>query len=588
MPVTEDGEPTTATAESITASAADVNARFAWIGLALLLAALAFRLIGIAFRTPLGTDELMARVSAQSPSLLQVLTLLRAQPVNVDAPVFPVLGYLAAHLPLPIDLAIRIPSMIAMLVAVAAVFSLVRRHLNSVSGFVAAGVLATSGYATMYGAAARPYAFLLAFVLVAALCRQHAVSGDSRRRAFWLVSLAVSSTLAFWTHYFAALCFLGMFAADAHRCWRGRRIDRGIWAAYGFAFLCSLPVYWMLLPGAQPYRAHPFDELRIAELAQTYADAINLEFALCVSLIPLIVGLSGKLLLRFTAGGWRNRATTVTFAGAPLLFAVGVYFTRTHAERYGNAGVMFAILWLTATLVFPLSVWSAAGKRGDPLLPQEVDYWFLTAGFALVPIPLYAAGVLYTNTYAIRYGIVAAGGVAMWMGAFVRLSTRVLTALASGFVLLVAVFRLVMPPDALHGPQRNEEALVTANPAALRGYDDLPLVMSDFDHWMRVKFYAPAWFSSRVVMVTSPDVMRRFGRSENLALAALAIHRWTGWPLESYESFTREHRRFLLCTLFVVDSQLKADGARIKPVEQLGGYPLVLVQLPEPRSANSR
>ncbi len=485
--------------------------RYQNLFLGFVIAVTLFDLAAIALHSPLGTDELMARVSAQSPTFWRMLTLLRDQPVNVDPPAFPVLGYLAARLPLPIDFAIRVPAMIAMCVALLALFFLVRDQLGAGSAYVAVGLLATNEY-ILYGAKARPYALLLAATIATILCWQRAIQGGPKRR-LWLMGLSFTFALALLSHYFAVFPLLAVMGGELARCFDRRKIDWPVWGALGAAALLCAPVYLLLAPAGRPYRAHPFDKLYLPDLNDTYRDTLNFHFLFVILVVSLCL----------------------------------------------------AVVW----------------KRPKAHQSLSAYNWIAAVCLILGPVLLFGAGELYTHTYALRYGICAVAGVAIAVAAFMNFvaggSARILV---PAFALAFAIYQVHLIRIVRYAVYSPSAPWIGATPELLRQYSDLPLVIPHFDYWMRTKFYGPSWLSSPLIMVTNRESMQKLGWSENLALAALAIHRWTGWPLADYYAFTRDHKRFLMYDQFWMRYALEADGAKIEPLGYIGPYRLHLVTLP--------
>ncbi|MDQ2841748.1 MAG: glycosyltransferase family 39 protein [Acidobacteriota bacterium] len=486
--------------------------------LALIVLVAVFDLFVIGLHSPLGTDDLMARISAQSTSLSSMLTLLRVQPVNVDAPVFPILAFLSARLPLPIDIAISLPAVCGMCVAMIATFLLVRGWLGVSAGYLAAVMLTLTPY-TDYGVSPRPYALLLGSVALSVLCWAKA-TGSSRRRRLWLVGFSFSTTLALLTHYFAIFSHyfaifsvLAVVLAEITRSLQKKKIDWPIWIALAISALIFLPVYAAFAPAGQPYRAHPFYPVRLSGLLATYRDL------------------------------FKSRLILVAIAAASLL--------------------------------------AAASGRPKKFQKPSISEWILVLTLSLVPVLVFATGELYTHTYVERYGICALLGVAILVAALVSFiaggtARAILPGLAIIFVLHQIPFvRLAREP--VYSPKSLWPA---KEPDVLRNNAELPLMTPDFDYAMRAKFYAPTWLSSRLIMVGSAQSMLRFKGTDAPTLAMLAIHRWTGWPMQDYESFIREHKRFLMYGEYWGLDALKSDGAAIKQLQNVGPYHLYLVTLP--------
>ncbi len=479
--------------------------------LALIVLVAVFDLFVIGLHSPLGTDDLMARISAQSTSLSSMLTLLRVQPVNVDAPVFPILAFLSARLPLPIDIAICLPAVCGMCLAIIATFFLVRSWLGVSAGYLAAVMLTLTPY-TDYGISPRPYALLLGFVAVSVLCWAKAAE-LGRHRRLWLIGFCLSTTLALLTHYFAIFSVLAIVLAEIARSLQRKKIDWPIWIALAVSAVIFLPVYAAFAPAGQPYRAHPFYPVRLLGLLATYRDL------------------------------FKSRLILVVIATASLI--------------------------------------AAASGRPKKFQKLSASNFVLVLTLCLIPVLVFAAGEIYTHTYVERYGICALLGVAILVAALTSFiaggtARAILPGLAVIFVLhQIPYVRLAREP--VYSPKSLWPA---KEPDVLRNNPELPVMVPDFDYAMRTKFYAPSWLSSRLIMVGSAQSMLRFTGTDAPTLAMLAIHRWTGWPMEEYEEFIREHKRFLMYGEYWALDALKSDGATIKSLQNVGPYRLYLVSLP--------
>jgi hypothetical protein len=485
--------------------------RYQYLSLAVVIAAVFFDLLVIARHSPLGTDELMARISAQSVSLGRMFTLLRSYPANVDAPVFPVLAYCASRLPLPIDMAIRVPSMVAMCVAVIALFFLVRERLDIGAAYMTTLLLAVSPYAR-FGAVARPYAVLLALVSIALLCWCRAVDNGSKRR-IWLTGLGISSTAALLTQYLAPLALLPIGAGEILRSWRRRKIDWSVWAALTVGLLIFIPVYLLFAPAGRPYGAHPFRPINVMDLKESFKDAVYPD---AVTVLTVLVGV-----------------LAIPFRDSP---SVRSFFSHE---------------------------------------------WLAIIGMMASPLPTFAVAGLVAHTYSSRHGICTLVGTTVILASCINRVAKERTAVL--FLAFVIGFAATQRPMALMVRQPAylpQSAWVGATPELLRTYSNLPLITPDFDYAMRIHFYAPSWLSSRLIMIINRESMVKYTGTDNTALAALAIHRWTGWPLVDYFSFRRQHQQFLMYGSYWMLDALKADGAIIKDLGKVGPYPLFLVNAP--------
>ena len=477
-----------------------------------LLALICFDLLVRALHTPLNTDELMARISAQSANLQTVLTLLRREPLNVDPPLFPIVSFLFAHLPVPVDLAVRIPSILGMCIAAAALFGVVRDWLGFGVALIAAELLASSPHAE-YGAMARPYSLLIAALAAALLSWDRAAQARVNRR-FWIVLLGISTEAAMLLHYYAAFGIVPIVLGELVRSAVRRAIDWAVWTSLAAAALVAAPIYAAFLPAGAIYRAHPFHPLRAGDLGLTFLNSLNYPVALT---------------------------------------ALGVAVTLRFVFR--DPG------------------------RVDGLRPYQ---WVVASAFALSPLLVFSTAGLASNTFRVWHAIYMIIGVAILVGAAIYYAaggnrTALLGALFISLIVdQIGYIDLARQPAFSPSSQWAGE-----NPDLLNRYPHLDLVSPDFDFAMRTHLYGPAWLSSRLIMITSRESMLRFAGNDNAALAALAIHRWTGWPLTDYFQFRRTHTQFLLYGEYWMYNALKSEGAQIELLGWAGPYRLYLVNAPK-------
>ncbi len=170
---------------------------------------------------PLTGDEIYTVHIARAPTLRRMWAM--AREIDLHPPLHYLLVRAGLHLPGPIWLTSRVPSMVAGAVATATLFLLTSRRLGSVLGVVSAAVLWTGPVSAFFWSD-RPYMLWMALLtLLLAAYLWAAVEGGGRgwRRlvVFALSTLMISDQLI-------GIASLGAFAlAEGVRAWRRRRVD---------------------------------------------------------------------------------------------------------------------------------------------------------------------------------------------------------------------------------------------------------------------------------------------------------------------------------------------------------------------------
>jgi len=171
----------------------------------LTLLALALRLVLV--RDSLLGDELIMFGIVHDRPLGDTLHVIRE--TEKTPPLHFLLAWAAARLGDP-TLTIRLPSLLAGVALVPAVFLLGRETVSRRAGLIAAAIAALQPFAIFYATEARAYALIAFFVVASTLCLLRAL--DTGRVSWW-AAYAVAVIAAAYTHYIAA------FALAAQAGW---------------------------------------------------------------------------------------------------------------------------------------------------------------------------------------------------------------------------------------------------------------------------------------------------------------------------------------------------------------------------------
>jgi mannosyltransferase len=149
------------------------------------------------------------------------------------------------------ELAMRLPSVVAMIVASIAVTALGRRLVSPWAGFAAGMLLAAVPQVSYHGQEARSYAMVLAMAAVASYLLVRVIGAAPGRRRGWLAGYAAALIATCVLNLFAVL-LIPAHAVTVGLCWRRRADDRsaralalGWLAAAAAALVLISPLLWL-------------------------------------------------------------------------------------------------------------------------------------------------------------------------------------------------------------------------------------------------------------------------------------------------------------------------------------------------------
>ncbi|MGB0125733.1 MAG: glycosyltransferase family 39 protein [Silvibacterium sp.] len=204
-----------------------------------LLAAIAVLFLAVAIRSallrPFWFDELSTFFISSIPTLKEMFEAIHA---DGNPLMYFLLARITLHLPLPTELALRLPSILAFSVAASTVYFFVRRSAGGIFALAAMGMFLGTAV-VQYGIEARSYALLLCFTGLALCCWQIACCRASRGPA--LAGIVASTAGAVLTNHYGLIYALApIFAAEAVRTWRRRRVDWDVLLCCALGAVASL------------------------------------------------------------------------------------------------------------------------------------------------------------------------------------------------------------------------------------------------------------------------------------------------------------------------------------------------------------
>ena len=199
----------------------------------------------------LSNDEIYTVHIARAPTLRVMWSMERE--IDLHPPLHYLLVRLALHLPGPMWLTARVPSMVAGAIATAMLFRLAARRLGSVLGIVSVAVLWTGPVEAFFWSD-RPYMLWMALLTMLVAAYLWTVQGP---RAGWKLAVVFLLSALMISDQLIGVAALGGFAvAEATRAWRRRRVDVGMGAALllpvGIAFGFSYELRHLAANGFPP------------------------------------------------------------------------------------------------------------------------------------------------------------------------------------------------------------------------------------------------------------------------------------------------------------------------------------------------
>lgn len=320
------------------------------------------RALLISQQKPLFRDELYTWAQVQGPDLTKMWAGLMHAPIVVDPPLYPTRAFFFARLPLPVELALRLPSILAYGAMMLSLFVIARRRASNLIALIAFTIPMIITPLFDYAIDARPYALLLAFSGWAFAFWQKDRIRQTQPASLTL--LAICLTGAMLTHYFAVFVLIPFCAGEL---WRSARYGADMRTCGALlAPIIAVLVYIPFLPAAARYRANPWRAVSYTDLDRTYALISTPEV-----LIALLSCCAAALLLCSFKRETRPQPANVSFHSYEIaallgflvipvtIFVAAKLVTRSYVPRYGIAFVIGAILLLTA--IFEIIISRAKG-----------------------------------------------------------------------------------------------------------------------------------------------------------------------------------------------------------------------------------
>jgi hypothetical protein len=482
-------------------------------------------------------DELFTVYIARRPTLRDVWNALLT-----GAEQLPILFYVITRGSIallgPTHLGIRLPEILGFWLMSISIYAVVRRVSSAAWALVAMVFPLITG-AFYYAYEARPYALVLGFSSLALLFWQNAIRDRSRRLA--AIGLGASLAAALACHYYAILTFVPLVTAQTVWCWRRRRFD----VAVAAAFLLGLAPIAFMLP--------------LIRAAKAYA---------------------------------------ATFWAKPHWSDMYLYYQSmlcTAPQRWCHArgpdlasGAFTLDLLLAAVPVFLAFIVVSRDRKEsvpEPAGGLSLPEWVAISGFALTPVLAVILAMTVTHAYADRYAMIAIVGLAPLLAVSMAKASRNKPAPAAITVLIALGLFLAGSASEARRLRR-----------AIGGYDFILSFLHEERAGMPVVVTNPHMFFELSAIQenhSSPVPIRYlFDRDRALAytgtdtveLGLIAFQDWAPLSMEPFDTFTAHPERIVLlgnpAAFSWVTQELQRQNWSVRPHASMYNVDLFLAEPP--------
>lgn len=474
---------------------------------------------------PLWYDEIFTAILAKLPTMADTTdALYRA--TDTSGPVYywiirSTVGVLGHN-----ELAYRLPSVLAALIACVSIFLFARRDLGAVAGSVAVLVMLLSHLYHGYSVEARPYALMVMFVCLAALAWQR--SENPR----WRLVLAASAALAVGTHYYSVFAGLPFVIAEAVRTLRKRDLRISVWLALSAGGV-ALATVWQLLSTLRSYYGTSYwSKPTLGKAMSTYDWAVS-------------AGPKG--------------------AGFGLAAVLGAFMV-----------LLFFRLWPSDEDV--------SGGRPAP------ETLVLISGLLSLPFAVAVITSVMSGGYADRYSLGMLAGLGLSVAYAVRaLDGHKQEFVAIALAAILAAHETVFWAAGIDAIERHPVSRVESIKPILSAAKQfgLPVVVDHGHDFAAFAYYGAAVDGPELVFLTDPDSARRYIGTDSMDLDMIALRPYVNWNVLPFEEFRGRGTEFLLLTHFNAEAwwptRLVEDRYRLTVVDRSAWHTIYRVQPPGAR-----
>jgi hypothetical protein len=441
-----------------------------------------------AYRTPFWHDEVYTALVSELPNHDAIRRAL-GDAVDAQPPLYYYVARAAKLIISDDHLAYRVPSVFGFTIAVLAIYLIVSKRGDRLSGLVASALLITLPAAN-YAYEARPYAALLGCVCVALLAWQRV---DNARGAAWALAIALAGALSM--HYYAVLVWPA-FVAGELTYWRLRRTFRArVWLA--------------LAAGASPlllFRDH------LAVVRDVYGQNL-----------------------------WAQPSARQIITAPDWLFDVG------HFGFILAATVAAGICYRIASVAFDAPLPSGVRPEPDPSLVED---GVVSLGLLAVPVIAVLVAITMGGDMEPRYMLPSIIGGTVAFGLLLGTATQPVRWFL--LLLLLATYGFRVPGLAGELRAGSLAAGRTAGAQAIaadiRRYHDnvVPVVVSDGLQYLPLTRYVDSDLQNHLHGLADPVAAVKYAGSDSVDRNLQILGRYTSLRIRDFAAFRSEHRRFVV------------------------------------------
>jgi uncharacterized membrane protein len=299
-----------------------------------------------AARKALWHDEIFTFSIAALPESTDVL---RALWTGADN--HPPLDYLIRHFFMGLfgtsEFVFRFPSLFAFWTAIICLFLFIRRRTSPSAGII--GVLFLLSTPTYrYGYEGRPYAGMIACAAASLLFWQ--LANEGKRLAVF--GLALSLSVALYTHYYAVLLWVPLVLAEGVRTFQNRRIDWRMWLALAAAAVTIIPLL-PLIDMARQFASGFWTTVDRFALLQCYDNLLRPAPLLLLTVTAVLIFMPDHkqpaVLLANNNPTWQELSAGLGYLALPAVcYILAKYITGAFLERY----VLTTVLGIAIVIAF--------------------------------------------------------------------------------------------------------------------------------------------------------------------------------------------------------------------------------------------
>lgn len=440
-------------------------------------------------------EELQTLMTAGQASWEGMWTVIR-RGFDLQQPTFYLIERLALSVPVKKEVALRLPSILAMPVTFVCVFAYARRRSGGLLACLCAFLLLSTSLVHTYLIEARPYSMVIACIAVAMVCYQRTSEGGEPRvgRWKWTLGLAVSLLAAGALHYYAVLAMVPFGIAELTVLVTKRRVRWLVWVALALPLAASLR---LLITSKSFYAAHNYALPDWAALGGYYGTF---------------------LLLKDDALG----------------VAVAL-------------GAMVGIAW---------SRFQAGGGREEGGAREKRDYaeGMLLLSMVALPVIAYVLARLAHGTLVSPYVMATTLGLALGITAVLGIAGRKAAAVFALFVVFLVGWRQATfwrHPDfdpylPYHSATSMGQIRDIENLVGKAGHGELPVVVSDRLLQAQLAWYGRTGWKERWVYLTDEKRDLQYLGPDTSSKTAMTASEFFPLRVEGFDAFTAAHPEFLL------------------------------------------